>query len=138
MIPQPKFWLGQTVKVIRPDDDEDYYDYYEDYGSGGVIGSNYVVESIIHHTSGDYDDEPHYYSYCLENSNWHREEVLVLEDSCTPHMRIPFGRPIKAKEMSVPIMVRECSIERTGAPEVLIRGRAIKFSDLLFNTTPIL
>ena len=131
---QPEFWLGQTVRVVRPPSTEDWVDYYLNYGSEGRVGQEYVIDAITYH-------EHHwgyYYFYALKGSNWHLREVLALVDSSTPHRRIPFHKPIKVRGTSTPLIVDGCRTTRDGSITVSGNNFHIKASELILHTTPIL
>lgn len=131
---QPEFWLGQTVHVVRPPSTEDWVDYYLNYGSEGRVGQEYVIDAIDYHEhNGDY-----YYSYSLKGSNWHLREVLALVNSSTPHRRILFHKPIKARGASTPCIVEGCRVTRDGSITVIGNNLRIKASELMLHTTPIL
>lgn len=134
MKPQPVFWLGQTVRVVRPPSTEVWEDRYLNYGSEGRVGQEYVIDAINYHEyHGDY-----YYSYSLKDSNWHSREVLTLVDPSTPHQRIPFHKPIKVRNISTPFIVKSCRVTRDGSITVTGNNLRIKASELMLHTTPIL
>lgn len=134
MKPQPEFWLGQAVRIVRPESTEEWEDHYLNYGSEGRVGQEYVIDAI------DYQEYNgvYYYSYSLKGSNWHLRGVLTLVDPTTPHQRIPFHKPIKVRNTSTPFIVDGCCVTIDGSITVTDNNLRIKASELMLHTTPIL
>lgn len=135
---QPEFWLGQTVKVIRPDNDDDYYDYYVDYGSNGHIGRDYIIKGITYNHYDDDGEVSPYYSYVLEGSNLHRAQVLVLVDPSTTYTRVPFLRPIGVRNQRTLMTIISCYVGFMGTDMFCSKNHTTSFNNLILNTEPII
>lgn len=88
MITQPKFWIGQKVRVRTPEEigSELWERDYECKCSNGTPGNCYTIEGI------DYDSG-HYYR--LRDANYHLESVLELSpDNVNVYPRIPMYIPL--------------------------------------------
>lgn len=90
MTPQPKFWIGQKVRLkeksILPP--EVWRNLYEDYLCCGKHNVTYTIDEVHTNNSGDY-------IYHLRGVNYHQESILeAVYPLEQPFPRIPMNVPI--------------------------------------------
>lgn len=133
MITQPKFWIGQKVRVRTPEEigSELWNKVYTKKACNGSPGTSYII-TAIEYMRGDY-------YYKLGEANYHSKAVLDLApDNVNKYPRIPMGTPIRLPKGGT-LLVNYIQLSHSGVQcGVNCSTATIPLKVIIFCNNPIL